>query len=187
MNLSHYIELKAIPQADMMQAEVISHLMQQIHRRLPTYAGRIGTAFPGYSQQRTLGGIIRLFGSRADIQQLHDALQTLADYALIDAPAAVPSTHRHAVFARWQPKGQSDRRRAESRLKAQGLSDSEICQRLYNKQLKQTDLRIPFVQMYSSSTGQHFPLWITCRSKSQMQTGLFNSYGLSHTTTVPAF
>lgn len=46
MSLSHYIELKAIPQAELTQAEVLSHLMQHIHRLLPAYAGRIGIAFP---------------------------------------------------------------------------------------------------------------------------------------------
>lgn len=187
MSLSHYIELKAIPQAELTQAEVLSHLMQHIHRLLPAYAGRIGIAFPGYGQQRTLGGIIRLFGSQADMQTLHTSLQTLADYALISSPADVPAAHKHAVFDRQQPKGQSDQRRAERRLQAQGLSEADIRQRLHNKQLKQTNLHTPFVQMQSSSTGQRFPLWITRHSKSEAQTGLFSSYGLSHNTTVPVF
>ena len=187
MQLSHYIELKAIPQADLTQAEVLSHLMQHIHRRLPAYAGRIGAAFPGYGQQRTLGGIIRLFGSPADLQTLHRELQTLSDYALIDAPAAVPAAHRHAVFARQQPKGQSDLRRAERRLKTQGLSEDDIRQRLHNKSQQQNRVTTPFVQMQSSSTGQRFPLWITRHSKSSAQNGSFNSYGLSHDATVPVF
>lgn len=187
MSLSHYIELKAIPQAELSQAEVISSLMQHIHRMLPTYAGRIGIGFPGYGQQRTLGGIIRLFGNEQDLQPLFQILQSLADYALISPPTAVPQPHGHAVFARQQPKGQSDQRRAERRLKAQGLSDSEIQQRLRNKQLKQNPIRTPFVQMQSSSTAQHFLLWISRHSKTEAQTGTFNSYGLSNTATVPVF
>ena len=47
MNQTHYLELRAIPQADLIQSQVLSHLMQTLHQYLPAYAGRIGVAFPG--------------------------------------------------------------------------------------------------------------------------------------------
>ena len=84
MNQTHYLELRAIPQADLIQSQVLSHLMQTLHQYLPAYAGRIGVAFPGYGQARTLGGIIRLIGNEADCQALHQQLHAsgnINDYA----------------------------------------------------------------------------------------------------------
>ena len=45
MDQTHYLELRAIPQADITQSQVLSHLMQTLHQCLPAYAGRIGAAF----------------------------------------------------------------------------------------------------------------------------------------------
>lgn len=46
MSQSHYLELRAIPQPELTQSQVLSHLMQALHQYLPAYAGRIGAAFP---------------------------------------------------------------------------------------------------------------------------------------------
>ena len=66
MTQTHYIEIKAIPQVDMLQTEVISFCLQKLHQILPHFEGRIGLAFPAYGKDKTLGGIIRLFGSEND-------------------------------------------------------------------------------------------------------------------------
>ncbi|MBD4686568.1 type I-F CRISPR-associated endoribonuclease Cas6/Csy4, partial [Xanthomonas citri pv. citri] len=43
--LTHYIELKAIPQVDILQTDVIAHGLQILHKFLPLYQGQIGLSF----------------------------------------------------------------------------------------------------------------------------------------------
>ena len=51
---SHYADLKAIPQAEMLQSQVVAHIVQTLHGLLPRFGGRIGIGFPAYGQNRTL-------------------------------------------------------------------------------------------------------------------------------------
>ena len=41
---SHYADLKAIPQAEMLQSQVVAHIVQTLHGLLPRFCGRIGIA-----------------------------------------------------------------------------------------------------------------------------------------------
>lgn len=188
--LSHYCDIRAIPQADMLQSEVVSLVMQSLHRELPAFAGRIGLAFPGYGQQRTLGGIVRVLGPSGDLARLRGALETseLIDYALIAAVTAIPSVVKaHLCFARKHVKGTSDRRRAEQRLAAQGLSTAEIARRLQQKAQKSRRADVPHAHLTSHSTGQNMVLCVTRHVKRKAQTGRFSYYGLSSSATVPDF
>ena len=141
---SHYADLKAIPQAEMLQSQVVAHIVQALHGLLPRFGGRIGIGFPAYGQNRTLGGIVRLFGSETDLDDLHCLLQNtgLSDYALIGRIEEVPSekVYAHARFVRRQPKHGSDLRRAEKRMAAQGLPPEEIRRRLAAKAAKRASL-----------------------------------------------
>ena len=189
MSQSHYIELRAIPQADLIQSQVLSHLMQTLHQYLPAYAGRIGAAFPGYGQARTLGGIIRLIGNEADCQALHQQLHAsgaINDYALLYPVAAVPSgIQNHVRYSRSHNKGQSALRRAEQRLTTQGKWQAEIAEKMREKW--QTPQKLPHVHIRSASTRQTFILWIKQHSHTHPQAGLFSAYGLSQEATVPQF
>ena len=121
MTQTHYIEIKAIPQVDMLQTEVISFCLQKLHQILPHFEGRIGLAFPAYGNDKSLGGIIRIFGSENDCGFIYFKLQELRDYALISESMPIPEKVRsYRVYQRVQSKGQSALRRAEKRLKAQG-------------------------------------------------------------------
>lgn len=187
MNQTHYLELRAIPQADITQSQVLSHLMQTLHQCLPAYAGRIGAAFPGYGQARTLGGIIRLIGNQADCQNLYQQLQQLGinDYALLYPVTAIPQgIHQHVRYSRIHHKGDSALRRAERRLTTQGKWQPEIAQRMQDKW--QTP-KLPHVHMNSSSTQQQFILWIKQHTHTHARDGLFSAYGLSQQATVPQF
>ena len=187
MNQTHYLELRAIPQADITQSQVLSHLMQTLHQCLPAYAGRIGAAFPGYGQARTLGGIIRLIGNQADCQHLHQQLQQLGinDYALLYPVADIPQgIQQHVRYSRIHHKGESALRRAEKRLTAQGKWQPEIAQRMQDKWQAP---KLPHLKLRSASTRQTFTLWIKQQNYTHPQTGLFSAYGLSQEATVPQF
>ena len=146
---SHYADLKAIPQAEMLQSQVVAHIVQTLHGLLPRFGGRIGIGFPAYGQNRTLGGIVRLFGSETDLDDLHCLLQNtgLSDYALIGRLEEVPSekVYAHARFVRRQPKHGSDLRRAEKRMASQGLPPEEIRRRLAAKAAKRSACTLPHI------------------------------------------
>ncbi|QEH45289.1 type I-F CRISPR-associated endoribonuclease Cas6/Csy4 [Aggregatibacter actinomycetemcomitans] len=183
---THYIEIKAIPQVDMLQTEVISFCLQKLHQILPHFGGRIGLAFPSYGNDKTLGGIIRLFGTENDCGFIHFKLQSLRDYALISEVMPIPEKVRsYRIYQRVQPKGQSAIRRAEKRLTAQGKWNEEVLQNMLQKQATQ---RIyPHVHLKSSSTKQQFILAIKSVHQTKAVEGVFSAYGLSQTATVPHF
>ena len=186
MTQTHYIEIKAIPQVDMLQTEVISFCLQKLHQILPHFEGRIGLAFPAYGNDKTLGGIIRLFGSENDCDSVYIKLQELRDYALLSEVMPIPEKVRsYRIYQRVQMKGQSAIRRAEKRLTAQGKWSEEVRQNMLQKQSIQ---RIyPHAHLKSSSTKQQFILAIKSVYKAKSVEGSFSAYGLSQAATVPHF
>ncbi|HHT7856324.1 type I-F CRISPR-associated endoribonuclease Cas6/Csy4 [Pasteurella multocida] len=185
--MTHYIELKAIPQMDMLQSEVIGHCMQILHQFLPHFEGRVGVAFPAYGLGRTLGGIVRLFANQQDCQQLYRQLLQcgLQDYALISDVSKIPFHTEHRSYSRVHRKGQSTIRRTEKRLKSQGRWDETI--RTEMQQRQQDTAFFPHFHLKSASTGQRFILAVREKRMLQSCAGLFNGYGLSNTATVPHF
>lgn len=188
---THYFELKAIPHTELLQSEVLAHLMQQLHRQLPAYGGQIGISFPAYGQQRTLGDIIRIFGTEAHLTQLHQQLyqqQEVKNYGLISNINPVPAhINKHYCYQRQHIKGTSDLRRAEKRLSAQQLPPEEIQQRLQNKLNKMGNCQLPHLHFKSASTQQTMTLFIKRTMKLKEHHGTYNSYGLSNNATVPDF
>lgn len=184
---SHYIELKAIPQMDMLQSEVVGHCMQLLHKFLPHFNGRIGVAFPAYGLGRTLGGILRIFGSEDDCQQLYQHLLQagLQDYALISGVNETPFVTEYRCYSRVHRKGQSAIRRTEKFLKRinkwhEGVRDEMI-------QHQQNTPYFPHVHLKSASTNQRFILAVKVNKTVTPYIAPFNSYGLSNTATVPHF
>ena len=186
MTQTHYIEIKAIPQVDMLQTEVISFCLQKLHQILPHFEGRIGLAFPAYGNDKTLGGIIRLFGSENDCDSVYIKSQELRDYALLSEVMPIPEKVRsYRIYQRVQMKGQSAIRRAEKRLTAQGKWSEEVQQNMLQKQ--STQRVYPHAHLKSSSTKQQFILAIKSVYKAKSVEGSFSAYGLSQTATVPHF
>lgn len=186
MTQTHYIEIKAIPQVDMLQTEVISFCLQKLHQILPHFEGRIGLAFPAYGNDKTLGGIIRLFGSENDCDSVYIKSQELRDYVLLSEVMPIPEKVRsYRIYQRVQMKGQSAIRRAEKRLTAQGKWSEEVRQNMLQKQSIQHVY--PHAHLKSSSTKQQFILAIKSVYKAKSVEGSFSAYGLSQTATVPHF
>ena len=65
--MDYYFELRALPNPEILQSEVIAHLMGELHLALTQYNGEIGLDFPGYAHGRGLGGIIRLLGAQSSL------------------------------------------------------------------------------------------------------------------------
>lgn len=188
--LTHYLELKAIPQIEMPQPTVINHLMQLLHNLLPAYNGKIGLSFPAYGQLNTLGGIIRLLGSEMNINKIHTQITQshhFVDYTLITPIQQIPQDIKSYVrFKRIRKKGKSDLRRAEKRLKLQEKWTISIGQAMIEKWGGEL-LTLPHIHLISGSTKQSFTLWIKQQRFNNPIEGLFNAYGLSQNATVPFF
>ncbi|MFT6163474.1 MAG: CRISPR-associated endonuclease Csy4 [Zhongshania aliphaticivorans] len=188
--MDHYLEIKAIPDPELLQSAVVGQLMQVLHGLLPAFCGRIGLSFPGYGQVRTLGGILRLHGTSEDLDQLAFRLKVLpiiSSYALVTPIAKVPSMLKgHARFQRLHVKGESDRRRMEARHKARGTWTVELAQAIAEKY--QQAIVCPHVILRSQSTEQpRVPLFVEKFNAREPVAGEFSGYGLSKTATVPWF
>lgn len=72
---SHYFELRAIPQLEITETEVINKIMQSLHEVLVNYQGNIAVSFPLYNVKKTLGGVIRIFGHESILQKFIGDLQ----------------------------------------------------------------------------------------------------------------
>lgn len=187
-SLTHYIELKLIPQTELTQSQVMSFVMQGIHQVLPDYKGQVGISFPYYSQASTLGGVVRLFGSEVECCQLLQDLQRseLQNYVLISSVDKIPNEiTQYACFNREQTKGESSIRRSKKRLELQGKWSPQVEDSMRLKWL--TPLSLPHVHLKSSSTKQRFVLFIKQNKTAQFKEGSFNAYGLSAEATVPLF
>ena len=198
---THYCELRAIPQEDRTQNQVISDLVQVLHRYLPAYNNQdnqgnhaVALSFPVYGRGRSLGGIIRLHGREANLAELRQALAPVSGYVLIGAVEKVPASIKgYAVFIRRQYKGLAAARRLKARYEKRADKQwndelaAAIVQKYSNHQF------VPFVQIQSSSTGQPMRLHIEKRSASREIRGPFTGYGLSKSiegqplATVPLF
>jgi CRISPR-associated endonuclease Csy4 len=190
---SHYLELRAIPQIDITEVDVINQVMQSLHQILVNYQGNIGVSFPFYNVYGTLGGVIRLFGTEDELLMVEADIQqrsSIDDCVLLMPISKVPFTGKYLRLKRVQGKNQHTLRRTlkrtQARLSAQGKWSEEIKQEIIKK-WSCFHLQYPHLHMYSKSSGQKFILWIKQDKCSEPASGIFNSYGLSKTATVPDF
>jgi CRISPR-associated endonuclease Csy4 len=190
--MDSYFELKAIPDPELLQSEVLAQLMQVTHGLIPAYEGRVGVSFPGYGQSRTLGGILRLHGNDTDLQKLQSQLNeqpVIRSYALVTDVGAIPKRIRdYGVFKRQHIKGRSDIRRLINRHKKRGTWTEELETAITHKYSEETIC--PHLKLKSSSTGQASFLLFVKREiqKKPSENREFGSYGLSKVgSTIPLF
>ena len=188
--MDSYFDMKALPNPEIIQSAVLAHLMQQLHKLLPVFDGRIGLAFPAYGQQRTLGGIIRVLGESKDVEKLYDQLQCMADvsdYALLTSVEPTPmNITQYARYTRAHAKGNSRLQRLKRRHQAAGTWTDELAAAIASKYSQ--PLHLPHVSLNSVSSGQVFILFVRRNVVQEQGKGAFNAYGLSlGDATVPVF
>ncbi len=186
-----FFDIKAIPNPEIIQVDIVAALMQKLHLILPEFDGRIAIDFPAYGQGGTLGGIIRLLGKRQDIEELHlqvSGLNLFNDYALIEDVNDIPVNVKKFVRnKRYHTGGGNSRlKRLEKRHKQRGTWTPELAkasQEHYDK-----NIRMPHLNLKSLSTKQTFKLFILSSNADENIKGFFNSYGLSiDNATIPNF
>ncbi len=183
---THYVDLKAIPQEDRTPPQIMSDMMQVLHRHLPIYNNsdseedHIAVSFPAYRRRGTLGSIIRLHGGKEHLFAVHDSLTSLSGYALVGSVLETPVHIKgYATFSRKQYKGAAAARRMKARYARR--KDKAWTHELANAIVKKYSSHdfLPFVQIKSASTGQIMRLYIHRQHATENVCGFFTGYGLS--------
>jgi CRISPR-associated endonuclease Csy4 len=118
--------------------------------------------------------------------RLNKWLERLLDYVLIADIQEVPKNiETHVCFSRKQPK-MDFMTRVEKQAKRHGVSIEEALNHFKNYD-KESLLSLPFVNIYSQTWKQPFPLFIEKRDSSLCVSEKFDTYGLSKQATVPWF
>lgn len=183
--MDHYLDIRALPDPEFGQVELLNALYAKLHRVLPSLTqGRVGVSFPGH--KRTLGECLRLHGSLADLLNLTEVnwLQGMRDYIHIGEPAPVPQGTSFRVVRRVQAKSARNKR---LRSVAKGwLTEEEALVRIPDTQQKV--MALPYAEMHSLSTGSRMRLYIEHGPLlDKPVAGGFNAYGLSALATIPWF
>lgn len=184
--MGHYIEICLLPDTEFSSSLLMNALFAKFHRALVDAGhGEIGVSFP--QAQKTLGDTIRLHSSQGALQRLMAIgwLKGLTDYTHVTVIAAVPDNCKHRVVKRVQAKSSVERMYRRS-VKKGWLSAEEAETRIIAG--KEQQLKQPFVQLKSHSSGQAFRLFIQQgKLLDSPGSGKFSAYGLSDVATVPWF
>jgi CRISPR-associated endonuclease Csy4 len=113
----------------------------------------------------------------------------MVDLLEVRGLSSTPATDQHRVVRRVQVQSSPERvkRRLVKRLMMrEGIAEDQAVARVVVKPAE--FLQFPFVTLQSSSTRQHFRLFISHEPVQQNAVvGTFSAYGLSTTATVPWF
>lgn len=197
--MTHYFEIKLLPDPEFSQTVLMNALYMKLHRILVQFkCNDIGISFPKYNaekikkadgvdEQKTgLGDYIRFHSDRERLHVLlnSDWLKGMCDHLKISQLYEVPFCDKYVVFSRVQVKSNVERIRRRQ-MKRHNLSYEEACMKVSDSIVKK--LSLPFVTVTSSSTGQKFRLFIKKEILELPVSGSFNCYGLSNGATVPIF
>lgn len=187
--MSHYIDIHLRPDPEFPEHQLMAALYAKLHRVLAqVQATTIGVSFPAYRETpAALGNTLRLVGPRGDLEWLmeHGWLNGMRDHTEVAPVIAVPADAAQRCLRRVQAKSSPERLRRRQ-MRRHGLTAEQACERVPDSAAEL--LRLPFVMLASTSTGQTFPLYLRLGpTMPASQTGTFNAYGLSASATIPWF
>ncbi|MDH2434351.1 type I-F CRISPR-associated endoribonuclease Cas6/Csy4 [Pokkaliibacter sp. MBI-7] len=187
--MTHYLDIRLRPDPDFTASQLMSALYSKLHRALAAGEHQhIGVSFPRLEQQReALGSLLRLHGKAADLDQLMGQpwLTGMLDHVERSDINPVPAGVSYRALRRVQAKSNPERLRRRY-MRRHGVTETEAARHLPDSAAK--TLELPFIQMRSNSSGQHFRLFLALGEPQPQPTeGSFNSYGLSQSATLPWF
>lgn len=185
--MTHYQDIHLIPDEMAGEPTLMNLLFGRLHKALASMRSKdIGLSFP--MAAKNLGAVLRLHGSREALEKL-DALGwtgPLSDYINKGKILPVPEKVRgYRTVSRKQLKSNPDRLRRRL-AKRHGITLEEAKMRIPDSAAQISDL--PFLQVKSSSTDQHFRLFVDQGPiRDKAEAGEFSFYGMSATATIPFF
>lgn len=188
--LTRYLDLALLPDPEFAAPQLMDALFAKLHRQLVLMrSDSVAVAFPQYLSQgakQDLGTVLRLLGPEPVLTPLRELawLQGMRAHVQLEQSGAVPFGAKPMRLERVQAKSGVERLRRRA-MRRHGLSAEEAKLRLPDGIGE--ELRLPGLNLRSSSTGQSFRLFIRLRPAEQELSGAFNGYGLSATATVPWF
>ena len=187
--MDHYIDLRLRPDPEFSPETLLNALYAKLHRALVRHGqGDIGISFPDVRDaDMELGERLRLHGGMTTLKLFVEGawLSGMRDHVSIGQTIQAPAHSEHRVVRRVQAKSNVERLRRRH-IKRHGLSEEQAQGRVPDSAAQR--LRLPCVQLNSTSTDQSFPLFIQHGELLEhAQPGAFNSYGLSTTATIPWF
>ena len=194
--MDHYIDIRIRPDPELPVTAVLSIVFGRLHRVLVQLeSSDIGVSFPEVkgdppepgSRPNGLGALLRVHGSLPSLNRLAQQpwLPNVRDHISITNPRPVPEQTQHRAV--WRVQAQSSPERVRRRLmKRHGIDEATAAQRIPDTAAQV--LRLPYLNLSSGSTGQHFRLFVQHRPlRSTPAGGIFNAYGFSQIATVPWF
>lgn len=184
--MDHYLEIRVLPDPEFNEEMLMAALMAKLHRALGQRGqGDIGISFPAHGIKP--GPVLRLHGTHPALSELESLVwrKGLSDYCMSSDIQPVPVVKQWRCVSRVQVKSSAQRLMRRS-VKKGWLTEEEAQQRLQTMQEARTDL--PWLNLRSLSTCQSFKLFILHGDVlSAPVSGIFTTYGLSATATVPWF
>lgn len=185
--MDHHLDLRLLPDPEFGPLALMEALYAKLHRALVAHASTgIGVSFPAV-QGLDLGLCLRLHGTRTELAALMDTawLRGMRDHLTVGEIGVVPAQARHRCVSRRQSDSSPERMRRRL-MRRHSIGEAEARERIPDSAA--TFLKLPSLRLRSTSTGQHFRLFVHHGPLQDTPTpGVFNAYGLSTTTTVPWF
>jgi len=150
----------------------------------------IGLSFPNYLNNRSLGDTLRVFAlTKEELTdlKLEAWLKRLEGYFFIGNIKEVPlSITKFACFRRKQFKTNVERL-ARRQAKRKGISFEEALKNYEDFDEDKKKTKLPYVNIKSLSSDREMKIFIEKLEVKEENKGLFSTYGLSKTSTVPLF
>ena len=183
--MDHYIDIRIQPDAEMRENVLLNKVYTKFHKALCTLnADDIGVSFPEYKIK--LGRVLRIHGRAERLGKLQKLqwLGGLSGYCNISEINHVPDGASYRVISRIQTTMSPAKYR---RLLARGtITEQE--QRQYKAKMFQKGLDNPYLELESASSKQLYRRYIQFGEiKNAPVDGIFDTFGLSKTATVPHF
>ncbi len=187
--MDHYIDIDVRQGPEFPAHQLMSALYAKLHRVLVAQNSTgIGVSFPGVDLKALqFGTRLRLHGNLVSLSALleSDWLAGMRDHVKLVQPARVPEAAKHCAVRRVQVKSSPERLRR--RLMRRHNLDAQEAQRRIPDDAARL-VRLPFMQLRSTSTGQVYRLFIAHGpAQPDAVSGGFNTYGLSQVATIPWF
>lgn len=189
--MKYYIDIKLLSSVEIGLGFLWKKVYQQIHLALVEAKNeKIGLSFPEYGTKIfPMGSELRLFApSENDLKllKLDEWLDRLKDYCALGEIRETPSIKSHVSFLRKQVKYHDDvLKRAAHQAARRGISIEEAL--VHFSGYKEQKNSLPFIQVKSLSTEQELKFFIEKVEEKEEVAGIFNTFGLSKTATVPWF
>jgi len=186
---THFIDIRLLPDPEFGRPLLLGALYGKLHRALVELGtSDIGVSFPGYClRPRGLGDVFRLHGESMALQRLMatEWVSRMRDYTAVGDIQPIPVVTEHRQLMRRQFKTSVERlRRRRMRRKGETVEQASLA--IPDEVERQPAL--PFIQLRSQSTGQPFCMFLALSEPLTTPTkGVFNTYGLSTTATIPWF